>query len=173
MGKHAWRRYCTVSERRFECPGFSYLKGYSVSNVCQDVSGEIISECRQNLHGNSSAKSISTTVPVRHIKGFAIHPSGDTLFGFSHSGFVWVDKEFHEVKSSLAAVRIICACYLDNVLWLGGLNGLWPMKDTMQEYMGSAAGRDDNLTIVIEDNGIGREAAQHNRKDHRADRMEC
>lgn len=72
----------------------------------------------------------------RHIKGFAVHPGGDTLFGFSHSYFVWMDSNLREVKFSYAPVRIISACYLGDELYLGGMNGLWKLNDTFPEYLG-------------------------------------
>jgi ligand-binding sensor domain-containing protein/uncharacterized membrane-anchored protein YhcB (DUF1043 family) len=73
----------------------------------------------------------------RHIKGYALHPRGDTMFGFSHSYFVWMDSNLREVKYSLAPVRIISACYLGDELYLGGINGLWKMNDTFPQFLGN------------------------------------
>jgi hypothetical protein len=86
---------------------------------------------------DSLMRPVDSPEPARHLKGCVVHPGGDTLFGFSHSTFVWVDKEYRLVKTSLAPVRITSACYQENTLWLGGLNGLWRMQDTVPEYMGN------------------------------------
>ena len=97
---------------------------------------------------DSAMHVVASSEPSRHLKGCCLHPGGDTLFGFSHSAFAWIDKEYRLVKTSLAPVRITSACYQENTLWLGGLNGLWVMHDTVPEYVGD---KYPGLTVRIDD----------------------
>jgi ligand-binding sensor domain-containing protein len=98
--------------------------------------GQIIANSDQTYGLNQNMEMNGEVYNKRHIKGYAIHPSGDTLFGFSHSYFVWLDSSIKEVKYSLAPLRIISACYSGDDLYLGGMNGLWILRDTFPEYLG-------------------------------------
>ncbi len=92
----------------------------------------------------------------RHLKGSALHPGGDTLLGFSHSSVVWMDKNLKIIKTCLAPERIVSACYQGNVLWLGGLTGLWRCIDTTIVYFGDQyAGLDARIDDMVTD-GDGR-----------------
>jgi hypothetical protein len=96
--------------------------------------GRMLANTDRTYFIDSSAHFYGTPDPNRHLKGYVLHPDGDTLFGYSHSAFVWITRDFKEVKASLAPERITSACYQQKTLWLGGLNGLWKMSDSVPEY---------------------------------------
>lgn len=98
--------------------------------------GKLYSNTDYMYFNDSSMQQIGEHGAARHLKGSAVHPHGDTLLGFSHSSLVWMDRNLNVYKSCLTPERIISACYQENILWLGGLNGLWQVIDTSIVYYG-------------------------------------
>lgn len=160
--------------------GNSVLLGHNFSTVClirvnkdgsvrqavksigrtPEIAIEVASEFKGKLFANSDytygldsmLQPNGKVYTQRHIKGFARHPSGDTLFGFSHSYFIWLDSSLREVKYSQSPVRFISACYLGNDLYLGGMNGLWQLRDTFPEYLGKTyPGLDTRIDDMVAD----------------------
>jgi ligand-binding sensor domain-containing protein len=87
-------------------------------------------------YNDTALKPIGATGAPRHLKGSAVHPRGDTLIGFSHSSVIWMDKNLQIIKSCFTPERITSACYQENMLWFGGLTGLWKCVDTTFVYYG-------------------------------------
>ncbi len=151
--------FSTISMVRTQPSFNSQLISGSIGLV-REISTEVATMFQGKLFCNTdksylvdtTMRTLSSPEPARHLKGYTIHPGGDTLFGYSHSAFVWIDKDFKQVKTSLAPVRITAACYIENVLWLGGLNGLWKMNDTTPEYKGTMAkGLDTRIDDMVGD----------------------
>lgn len=121
--------------------------------ACGIFNGTLFANSDVTFRLDSSLQTAAKSPPERHIKGYTIHSSGDTLVGFSHSTISWCDRNFHEVKMCLTPERITSACYQENTLWIGGLNGLWRMSDTVAEYYGSRfPGLDTRIDDMVTDN---------------------
>jgi len=98
--------------------------------------GKLYSNSDRTYFNDTAMKQLGNQGPARHLKGSAVSTNGDTLIGFSHSSVVWMDKDLNIYKTCLAPERITSACYQENRLWLGGLNGLWKVDDTTITYYG-------------------------------------
>lgn len=115
--------------------------------------GKLFSNSRSIYFNDEEMKVIGSPGPSRHLKGFAIDPSGDTLLGFSHSSVVWMDSAFNIYKTCFTPERITSACYQDHTLWLGGLTGLWKVQDTFFTYYGDKyAGLNTRIDDMVTDN---------------------
>lgn len=135
--------FCTVTLVSGSKPGVFNVHSAVVGKM-QEVNVEASGVFDHMLYCNTdNMYFIDTTIhqirqpgPPRHLKGSVVHPGGDTLVGFSHSTVIWMDKNLQVIKSCFAPERITSACYQENTLWLGGLNGLWRCDDTLFTYAG-------------------------------------
>ena len=108
----------------------------------------LFSNTDNTYFNDTNLKPVGAPGPARHLKGCTVHPGGDTLLGYSHSTLAWMNKDLGVIKTCFTPERITSACYQDDVLWLGGLNGLWRCVDTTFKYFGD---KYDGLNTRIDD----------------------
>jgi ligand-binding sensor domain-containing protein len=136
--------FCSVTMISADPQGTLAIESAIIGNL-GEISTEAAGVFNSKLYCNtdhsyfcdSNLRQIGAPGALRHLKGFVAHPNGDTLIGYSHSSIVWLNRNLEEIKSCFAPERITAACYKDNILWLGGLNGLWRCVDTSIVYFGN------------------------------------
>lgn len=136
--------FCTVSLISSQQPGVFEIQS-GIVGIHDEITVEASGVFNNRLYSNtdhsyyidSAIKIVGEPGHARHLKGSVVHPGGDTLVGYSHSSVVWMGRDLKLIKTCLAPERITSACYQDNILWLGGLNGLWQCLDTFIVYYGN------------------------------------
>lgn len=155
--------FCTVTLMSSPKPGVQRIRSSVVGKydeVAVDAAGvfngRLYCNTDQMYFIDTAVHQIGQPGPVRHLKGSIVHPDGDTLVGFSQSSVIWMDKNLQLIKRCLTPERITSACYHENTLWLGGLNGLWRCDDTVITYAGNMQrGLDKRIDDMVTD-GEGR-----------------